>query len=291
MTLVDLKPMWSPEEASSQSNGKTRSRSSILAWTALCDDPANDTCESILDQSGLREGQSHPEDSNKRMRSRRCLRMSPIMFRIEASYSAEGRQGENPLNQPPVIEFDYVGTEEAIDTDINGKPIITACGERFDPPVTAEIADMVVSVTRNVRSFDRLLAWQYYGAVSSDGFLGFPPGTPRLTGIKANSVAFEDLIYFQMRAVVTIRRVRAGGSPSRAWWKRVLHQGFRERDKETNAIVKAETRDENGERTGEEVVTPILLDLKGHYIEDPTIAYWLEYQVYPELPFSGLGII
>lgn len=292
MSLIDLRPMWSTEEAGSQTDGRNSSRSSTRSWTATSNDQINDTAESILLESGLREGQSLPGDAFRRIRSLRCLRLSPVLYRIDASFTAEGKQsGDNPLSQFPVIEFDFAVSDEAIDTDINGQPIQTDCKERFDPPLTAEISDLVITVTRNQQTFDPLLAATYHGAVNSDSFQGFQPGVCRITGIRASSVEFEGFVYFTASTTVQVRRVPANVSPSRAWWKRVVHQGYRVKNGLTGLIEHARERDEDNNAISDtRVSTPVMLKPGGEQELDETKTHWKEFQVYPSLPFSGLGI-
>src|SRR5690606_34616295 len=139
--------MWSRQEASSQGDGTTGSRTTIRAWSALGDDPANDTPEIILLQSGLRKGMSLPEDRYRVIRSLRCRRESPIFYIIEASFVAEGEdEGENPLEAPPVVVRDFIDTQEPVDVDADGKFIGTVNGEGYDPPLQKDVADMLYTV-------------------------------------------------------------------------------------------------------------------------------------------------
>lgn len=56
----------------------------------------------------------------------------------------------NPLDRPADIQFGFDVIERVKENDINGKPIVNAAMDKFDPPIVVEVYRMVVSIERNV---------------------------------------------------------------------------------------------------------------------------------------------
>lgn len=293
MSLIDLRPMWSAEESSLESDGKTSSRSSSRSWSAIGSDPAFDTVDSILAESRIALGQSLTSDVFRRIRSLRCVRISPIYFRIDAGFFAEGGKSNdenNPLNQRAIIEYDFVDHDEEIDCDINGNPIATDNGEGYTG-VTEPFSDLVILWQKNLPAFDPLLAKYYKNSTNADTFLGFPPGVCRFVGVRAREVEDAGFVYFQANAAIEVREpILSETGNLRAWWKRLRHEGFMEREPGGAGAIRhaVELNEDGGHNWGEKVSKPVMLKPGGERELDKTKAHWKYFQTKKSLPFSGI---
>ena len=105
--------------------------------------------------------------------------VSPILWEVSVVWSGDvGPQGpaDSPLNQPPRVQWGDVETNEPVDEDFAGNPIVTVNNEPISG-VTIPIPDQTVTITRNYASINTYAIGAYRRAVNSDFFLGWPPGT------------------------------------------------------------------------------------------------------------------
>jgi hypothetical protein len=211
--------------------------------------------------------------------------VSPIMTIVE--YSASGKFGpqgpdDNPLNQPPKIDWTDVETDEPIDVDFDGNPICTINGEPIEG-VTTKLADQVVTIQRNYASFSPSVTSAYRRSVSSDQFLGYAAGTAKMIRFSAKEVRGEGLpAYFDVTASIQFR-LPYRTTADKAWHARVLNQGFY--IKSGSTIIRA--TDSNGEPT----VKPVLLKADGTRETTPASATFLEFRRYGALPYNALGLL
>ena len=212
--------------------------------------------------------------------------VSPIMFLVEAGYAGEvGPLGpeDNPLNTPPSIDFDDIETEEEIDEDFDGYPIINANYEPIEG-VKAAIPDLVLNVQRNFATYSTYQQGIYRRATNSDNFNGWPPGTARLIKFKAKNVFDQYLGYWQVSASIRFRYPYRTTS-DKAWYARVRHEGFYERLVAGGPIVRA------CDGYKHPVTKKILLKANGTRETDPNNTHWLEIKKYDSLPFAALGLL
>lgn len=295
MSIVDVKPMWSRNVSDASADAKlsaeSRRRSDRLAWTVLVENAsdyiANTLHEELAQNYGFVVGGLHPTDDWLRATTVRISRVAPLLFVIDSTFHAEGSEpGDSPLDDPPVVLPEFLGSREEVDEDFNGDPLVTVNGEPFDPPSEADIYDLVLKVRRNLPAFDYQLAWLYMGngrsepATNSDTFLGFPAGAGRVINILPEEVDTEDFTYWRVTASFQFRRAAPGSTVAKAWYKRIRHEGFKV--KVDGEIV--EKRD---------AARPVLLKADGTEadLDGGDEAHWLEFQMGPSLPFAALGLI
>lgn len=216
--------------------------------------------------------------------------VSPILTIATANYSGEiGPAGEqdSPLNKPPQISWSDVESDEPTDEDFNGQPIVNVNGEPIEG-VTMKLADNVVTIKKNFLTFNPYATAAYRHSVSSDTFLGYPPGTARLIRYNAQQVALADDSYWEVTASIQFR-LGIRTTDARAWWKRVRNEGYYEKvtDAFTSQPILVQATDDNGKP----MTRPVLLKSDGTRETDPTQAYWLEFQVYDSLPYNSLGLL
>jgi hypothetical protein len=191
----------------------------------------------------------------------------------------------SPIDTEYSLEWGGVTTDEAIDEDWNGKPIVTKNNEPIDG-LTERLTDDVVTIERNFLTVNRYALRAYRRATNSDEFLGWPAGTARMTDDHAKAVFHNGVVkYWKVRAVIQFREPFRT-TPDKAWYKRVRHEGFLVRD---TAGAEPHIAWDLGTRTP--VTKPILLKEDGTREPDPEAAVWLEFQTLGSLPFNALGLI
>jgi hypothetical protein len=292
MAIDTIKLSWRGQdsEASSDLGGENRQRAGRLLWTITCTDPENDNAVSIHQEAaenyGYKVGKKHPHDDAMYATSFRTGRIQPGLFLLEGFFTARGDVGENPLLEPADVKINFSTQQAEFDQDIDGNPICTKNGEGYT--VTDDISDLVLTVRRNLEAFDDAIAWQYMhrGATNSDTFRGYPPGTCRMRGLDGDRVNGEDFIYWSVTGIIQVRSAAPGSSMDKAWYARHRHEGYRERialGGGVNAVVQAIDAEQ------QPVTAPVLLDIDGYQITDPTAAIWQEWKMAPSLPFASLG--
>jgi hypothetical protein len=92
-----------------------------------------------------------------------------------------------------------------------------------------ELADQVLTVTRNYATFSPWILHQYRHSVNSDVFSGFAPGTARMISFSADEQQVASgSSYWTVTAQIQFR-YPYNTTAARAWWSRTRHEGFYER--------------------------------------------------------------
>lgn len=271
--------MWSKDGFSiSLEKGITRTADITEGYQITA--PVDYTKKQIAALPGLPiTGDKHPDFNDMRVTKKDVVRNGPCYWVGMITYTGTN---EDPTEERPVFRWGKSSSNEPVDEDRNGKPIVTANDEKIDG-ISKNISDLVLNVQRAYRFFNPAITHQYLDSVSNDTFAGFPAGTARLTGYSADLV-FDDTKggFWRVSAEITFRypyRTTA----QRAWWQRVRHEGYYIRD--NGFIIKA--TDDNQE----EVTRPVLLNRDGTRRTNSDEADWLEWEVYTPLPYANLGLL
>ena len=233
------------------------------------------------------------------------------MYRVSVTYegrypqqSGQGDMPMSPLAEPPVISWFHAASNEPIDTDVNGSPILNSALESYDPPMTEDFYDVVLRVERNEMTYNRAMAADYAGAVNSDTWLGYGPGHARcrvFTGNKAytNFWAYFRVIYeFQMRYSEVRTRDPGGTIVTRVigWLRRMRDEGYRELTGATLADGSPEVRT-IVDKEGSPISQPQPLDGSGTKLTKSVIdnvplpeSAFLTFDTIKQRPFAILGI-
>jgi hypothetical protein len=122
-----------------------------LVYTALTDNPA-DGAEVVREDSRVPHlGQLHPRDARLGCIDVDPECVGPQYWEITCQYKNNEDASEDPddlLKQAPDIEWSTEETQEAVDEDADGTPILNPNGEPYDPPLTKPFQDEVLRVTR-----------------------------------------------------------------------------------------------------------------------------------------------
>jgi len=210
-------------------------------------------------------------------------RIGPIYSMVAVSYDGEVGPDlkDSPINQPPVYKWTDTTSNEPIDQDWDGNPIVTVLGEAIEG-VTMDLADQSLTITRNYALFSPWITHNYRHATNSDPFANYAPGTARLISFSADSVNNEGFPYWVVNATIQFR-FPYNTTPAKAWYARTRHEGYYV--KVGNKVVRA--TDDNKEPT----TKPVLLKADGTRELNPANAIWLEWKRYNSLPYAALGLL
>jgi hypothetical protein len=223
-------------------------------------------------------------------------RVSPVFWIATVDYKGEiggagggsGGTEPSPLFAPPIIKFDDVETEEEIDVDFNGNPIVNTAGERVRG-VKALFSDQVLTVTRNFSVFNTYVQAIYRRSVNSDTFQGWPPGTVKCMKLSADNVFDVNVGYWKVTGVFQFR-FPYNTTSEKAWYNRRVSMGLKQRKAATGPDRKILIPIPDGHKNP---TSPQYLDEDGIYIDDieTTPPFWQETQLYGSLPYNALGLI
>lgn len=210
-------------------------------------------------------------------------RLSPVHYEVTANYGAQGngKPNTNPLDEVAQVEFDAIVSEEEFDTDINGDAMVMVTGEAFNPRIRVPVYDNVIRVTRNLppNKVDPNTISAYRNSVNNDNWYGLPPGTVRITMFKAQSISDDEQTYWRVSAEFQIRRGAPRTTDDKAWYKRVLAEGY----------MACFAAGQKPFRFGGAKVLHKVSD--GTYISNKANAEWYEFQVFESKSFNDLGLI
>lgn len=326
MPVVNVHRAWS-KDAGSRSTDGTRV---VDSYTVLVDDPT-DTQFSVMGAAGLPQyGQAHPDDPYMRVASLNPRRVGPHLWEVLVNYLSLSIDPDdaNPLLEVATREWRGAGSVEPVERDADANEVTNSSQEPFDPALTKEVDDLVLIIERNQAVFDPRLVINYYNVVNSDYFF-VPAGQALIKPITARQVGDPSVengfLYWRVRFEIHFRRdpdlLLAGGSTpdqigpgggssrggaSKAWWRRVLDAGTRERvgtrdqldadgqpvlDPDTNQPVQVPDYRPITGGNGEQITTPVLLDGAGRMLADGADPVYLLFRWFPSRAFGPLNLL
>lgn len=203
---------------------------------------------------------------------------------VTVEYGPKEPPTENPLDATPTVTWDFVSAEEIVDKDTDGKPVINSAYDYFDPPLTREKRDPIVTVVRNEATFDYDLAFAMQDVISSDVFLGAAAGLwkiNKITGVAAESIALDGTKYTYWIVTYELQFNRNG-------WKRpVLNQGMRQLN--TTLVNGVANGWEPILVNGQPISSPAPLDNAGRALNPNATIVYKTFKVYFEMPFTNLN--
>lgn len=278
-----------PDESSQgdQQRSALVSESLVLNLRALLGSASTDTeitVRSQLASEGYVYGAAHPVlGAAYRLRSRSIRRTNPITFDISLSYKTPEFDPNNPADTPPwmkrtTVNYSAVTSEEPIDEDYSGNAIQTAAKEPIQG-VTRPISDLVIKLKKSFQTFNPAAFYLYADATNSDTFLGFSPGVLKANAPIATENEWNGFIYYDLEMDIYARKPYRV-SAAQAWYKRVLHQGYKFKP-DANAAPELDPG----------AVVPFLLRENGTKLptDGSESAVYLTFQVFQSVAFSGMG--
>jgi len=202
----------------------------------------------------------------------------------EAKYcfevTVEYRSESDPLQKPWEISWTFAGSNEPVDTDADGKPMLNSSDEPFDPPLTKDVDDLVLRIVMNEPWFDPLLASEFKNALNEDWFYSFAPGCAQVKSIEATKNRAAGMEYYTVTYEIHFRWD--------GWQKRVLDQGYRTIASavEGEATTYTTIKDEDGNPLS----YPVKLDGKGLRLAEGAEAVFRYFDLYKYKRFEGLNL-
>lgn len=241
----------------------------------------------------------HPALPNLRCRTLTPIKVAPILWKLVARYegAVNSQNQGGPLDEPPDIKWGTVSYEEEIDVDLDDTPIWTPNYEPYEPKLRLMRRDLILRITRNIPSFDVSQIVPYCdngGATNSDTPWGQPVGTARINDLQSQEIAWDGGVYHRTYVEVQFRRGRGSIPDSKAFYKRVLQQGFMERISADVGFTDEDYVAHATDGAGRKATRPVLLDDDGFQIfvtpgEIPGAKYQY-FRVHDSLPFSVVGV-
>ena len=319
MAITSIKETFSGFTSTSELDVRRAARKFTVAV-----DSANDNAESVRLAVGIRPGDPLIKDGvfdPFRVATRVDAKPrpnNPFLYDVTIPYATQSSNGQDdrgvhPLDRPPQVRGGDQVTSEAIDTDANGRPITTANGEGFDPPIQAPVADfrLVIAINEPDVNFNR--DRQFSNRVNSREIFGSPPGTVKMAPIQSDSrieqFGDERVAYWRRTYRLDFRDPPDERPEDQAWHRRVLHHGFLVRidginDNEpfdlgqpgesiVRKIKKAKEDGDIAPSVPTQITSPIRLDETGFVIPPDAPgeqSVWLNFQIYKTADLNAWGL-
>jgi hypothetical protein len=301
MTVVNVTKKWSGRPGE-----KATDRRVLSDGYEVLTDSVTDDQNVVLGAPGLPAlNTGFPTDGFATLRRLIPRPIGPLFWEVEAVYETEPLSGinpdPNPLNAPPEILWTTTKALEPIDRALNAAnqavvPIINSSRQMFDPPVSADLSDPVLIVTRNKADINVGQLLGYVDSVNSDFFFA-EPGQARIISIEAPLIYYTPFNYYRITYQIQFRRgidaVPNGpggaltGGPAKAWHKRIADMGTVEWKTVPGFPVALPWAIMTG---GVVAGAPVPLDGDGKRNTTGNLV-WLEFKVYRTANFSALGIL
>lgn len=296
MSVVSVNRMWSKKRGGvTSTDRKTYTARLAEGYQVVLDDPLTTFAEIMRHPDIPRVGSRRPGSSSIYCTSVIPTQTSPIMVVVDVEYegkvgpdgtpedSETGGDSDSPINQPPDIQRSIIIVEADVDEDYDGNAIVTANNEPIRG-VRRMIADTVFTIKRNFLTFDDLLTEEYYLAVNSDPFLRREPGRCLIKDFRVKEIIDRErsITYYEASVVIHVRKPY-NTTADKAWYYRHLHEGMRV--KVGSAIIDAVDSNKKPE------TKPVMLKADGTRETVAANAVYLEWKLYPSLPYSALGLI
>lgn len=210
------------------------------------------------------------------------------VYSITATYSNSvpsgglGEDEEDPLDDPPIYEFDGVKYQIPATADRDGEAVVNGADEAFDPPYMIDENRSLILITRNEASFGPAVQEAYQDTVNDAAWAGLGAGVAKINKISARMATRGEISYFVVTYEIEIKW--QGWNPTG-----ILAQGFKYRK-----AAGGQVENYIDPATGEPPASPILLALDGTKSPDPlgdgALPYFHEFNFYREKDFSALNL-
>lgn len=242
-----------------------------------------------VQQEGLQVGSGFPDDPGSWCRDITAEpKAGATAWVVTANYSSAGSEiSSNPLQDAAKITWTTEQFQIPAIIDKDGNGIINSAGDPFDPPNMRDFSRRIAVVVKNLSSPPSWLL-SYQDAVNSDTF--------QIDGVSITADKAKcqrvDISDIRERSGIQYREVTTEIHFSLDGWKlRPLDQGFRTLGDIISEDIKERLNIVN-DGDDERPTQPVLLDGAGGQLNSqrPEDAVFLEFDVYPRLPFSALPL-
>jgi hypothetical protein len=290
MAIVNIKKGWTGVEASGSGRGKSLVLTTTEVYTVLESDLTHGPLFDFPLTDGTvtipARGTDHPVKSAYKSLQPSVSLKAPGYFEVKVQYqtvnpSDPDDSDEDPLAAPAVIGWGDSVRQVEYDVDLDGTPVANVLGQLFEPRLTREVCDPVLTIERNEAAFDPDVKLVYQDTVCSEVFWGAAVGRARLARITAQSVEAETP-YDKVRYEVVFRmKTPTGVAAAKAWWRSVANTGTRYKPNAAFPALGTEPTP-NGEVW--------LLKANGEHETNPASVVWLYFREFADASWASLGI-
>lgn len=233
-------------------------------------------------------------------------------FEVTCNFTTSANNGTGGLTLPqvqeinlaPSIEWGFVEFQSiAVFHMVRQRwvPIRNSAWDFFDPPLPKDDSRLALRITKNLGTFNPLLAYYYANAINSDEWLGFPQFTVMFKPPRAVLKVEKGFQYWEVQFEFHFN--------FDTWLAQVVDSGMRDRwsQSELDDLKKRKPKDAAGiqvgynhitNQDGVKVAEPTLLDGRGHRLIFPSMnetwrevePYIHKFHIYRELPFTPLNL-
>jgi hypothetical protein len=252
------------------------------------------TLQAFMATQGFVPNSPHPSDPGSRVvlitgqtvASYRDGEVKGLLWDVTVSYGPwnplEHTADGDPTHQPVRFEIEQITVEVPLYAALDGNPIVNAAGDPFDPPLTDEVTEFLVTCYRNEETIDifSLLSLTGKGQVNAAPWNGFPAKTVKVLPVKIPQAQWSQegqKLYYPM---VYQFHVRLEG-----WTRKVINQGMNELYTSGGTTKRRPIVDAYGAKVSD----PALLDADGHalpYPVDSDSIVVLEFEIKEAIDFG-----
>lgn len=250
-------------------SGETASKVFTVAFTE--DEPRNTmTGRATLAQFMPQRLSPHPARPFLIVSHHGVVKNGPNLCVVTVNY-VSAKLNIDQVQPPNVVKrrWFFSATQEEIDQDILGNPILNSSDEYFETPISRTFNDIAGQFTYRTTNYDPVFASGFMDHVNQGQFLGFEPGVAKLVAFDGEEIENQDGNNWNISIEIHFR--------SDGWKRRILDQGYREFtgvDDDGKPKYPA-ILDENGEP----VRSPVPLDGNGRVKQKNAPASFLLYEV------------
>lgn len=184
--------------------------------------------------------------------------------------SYDDSTSQNPVFQPPEVEWSFSQFSRPTDQDAFGNPILNSSGVPFDEAVEIDDSRPLLRITRNELQFNAALAYYYKDAVNADGFFGAAAGQCKVMSISSRRIYDQSFGFYWQTSY------EFAFDPN-GFDKIILDQGYQElRNGELKPIM----------IDGNPTNVPVLLNGQGQQVQTNGQPYFKRFKVYNRLSFG-----
>jgi hypothetical protein len=257
-------------------------------FRSVCDNPYDDA---VVATSGIpiMYGSPYPNDYGAWCNKVSCRNddKARTVWLCTYEYSSERSIDENPLNDPPEIEWDTVVHEKGVSKDRDGKAILNSAGDYFSTPIKCDDSRWAVTVKRNLPWVPQWIL-DYRDSINGDSFVvdgvSVSKGQAKMSSIKIGNWQKRNNTAFRVVSL-TLHIVDGDG-----WDAQIQDMGLKAYFDSDNGTIKIDCFDKVGNHSR----TPQPLDGSGYQIPEPITPDKVQFitaKIYKQMPFSSLPLV
>lgn len=217
-----------------------------------------------------------------------------IYWLVKVDYLSVGASAD-PLLEPPTNSWTTENWIAPIDQDRFNKAIQNAAGENYDPPITREFSDVVLTFSCNIAAYNTGFWYPFLNTVNVDTFRGFAPNTAKVASINADEKWRGTSNYFRLTVVIKFRnyfRVGQGGVLKEWGWIRVVvNQGYHRLINTGSPPGQSQLWKQIRDQEGMPIRTPALLSADGFSLVDKDSPNYRSHEIYGQSTFANMNTV